>query len=140
MLIRRADFAADHAAIRQVRFAVFVDEQNVPADIEIDDRDPHCVHVLAFDDESRPVGTGRIDLESSGKIGRVAVLDSARRRGIGTGLMDLLQRIAQQRHLAAVWCNAQVSALPFYAQLGYHVTSGRFYEAGIEHVRMEREL
>lgn len=74
MQITLARYDADYAAIRGVRFAVFVDEQSVPAEIELDERDPHCVHVLAHDAESRPVGTGRIDLDAGGKIGRVAVL------------------------------------------------------------------
>ena len=137
--IRQADFESDNAAIRGVRFGVFVDEQHVPENIEMDDRDPLCIHVLAFDDAS-PIGTGRIDLAESGKIGRLAVVSSKRRQGVGTALMEYLHGIAKNNALDMVWCNAQVSAVPFYEQLGYRVTSDPFYEANIEHVRMERAL
>ncbi len=139
MQIRRADFARDELAIRAVRFAVFVDEQRVPAAIEMDDRDPHCVHLLAYDDRE-PVGTARIDLQQGGKIGRLAVLAGARRRGVGSALMEELHAIARAHHLEHVWCHAQVAAAPFYAQLDYRAAGAPFYEAGIEHVRMEREL
>jgi predicted GNAT family N-acyltransferase len=135
-----ADFAADYAEIRRVRFAVFVDEQRVPADIEMDDRDRHCVHVLAHDDSGRAVGTGRIDLDKDGKIGRVAVLADARGTGVGTALMQRLHAVAQHAALGSVWCNAQQSAVPFYLGLGYRITSEPFVEAGIEHVRMQRDL
>lgn len=139
MQIRRADFARDEAAIRAVRFTVFVDEQRVPADIEMDDRDVHCVHLLAYDAEA-PVGTARIDIEKDGKIGRLAVLSNARLLGVGTALMTELHAIARAHALRHVWCHAQVAAAPFYAKLGYHLSGARFYEAGIEHVRMERAL
>ena len=140
MRVRLADYASDQAAIRRVRFAVFVDEQRVPADLEMDDRDRHCVHVLAHDDAGRAVGTGRIDVEKGGKIGRVAVLADARGAGVGTALMRELHEIAKRAALESVWCNAQQSAAAFYTGLGYRVTSEPFFEAGIEHVRMESEL
>ena len=139
MYIRTADFAADYAEIRRIRFAVFVDEQEVPEEIELDERDPFCTHLLAFDDE-QPIGTGRIDLEASGKIGRVAVIASERGRGVGTALMEHFHRLAKEHRLDKVWCNAQLVAVPFYRRLGYSVTGSRFYEAGIEHTRMERDV
>ena len=139
MQIRRADFARDELAIRAVRFAVFVDEQRVPAEIEMDDRDARCIHLLAYDN-GEPVGTARIDLGHDGKIGRLAVLAAARRRGVGSALMEELHSIARTHDLERVWCHAQVAAAPFYAQLDYRVSGPPFYEAGIEHVRMEREL
>ncbi len=135
-----ARYETDFAAIRGVRLVVFVNEQRVPVDIELDERDRHCVHVLAHDAAGRPVGTGRIDLDVGGKIGRVAVLAEARGTGVGTELMQKLHEIAQRAALASVWCNAQLSAAPFYSKLGYRVTSEPFLEAGISHVRMHRDL
>lgn len=137
--IRIADFDADNAAIRRVRFAVFVDEQRVPPDIEIDERDESCVHVLAFVDEV-PVGTGRLDLAQNGKVGRVAVLAASRRRGVGTALMQKLHVVARDHALASVWCHAQLAAVPFYERLGYRASGDVFEEAGILHRRMDREL
>ena len=138
MHVRTADFEADHAEIRRIRFTVFVDEQRVPEDLEIDDRDRHCTHVLAFGDDDTAIGTGRID--RNGKIGRVAVLAAHRGRGVGAALMDRLHDVARQWRLDKVWCHAQIGALPFYVRLGYRGDGAHFYEAGIEHVRMEREL
>jgi predicted GNAT family N-acyltransferase len=123
-----------------VRFAVFVDEQRIDANLEMDDRDALCEHVLAWDARGETVGTGRIDFAGGGKVGRVAVLATARGTGVGTALMEKLHELARSRGMAAVWCNAQVSAVPFYLRLGYRVVGERFEEAGIEHVRMEREL
>lgn len=140
MQVTLASFDADYTAIRRVRVTVFVEEQRVPLDLELDDRDRHCVHVLAYDAAGRPIGTGRIDIEAGGKIGRVAVLAEARGTGVGTALMESLHDIALRAALNSVWCNAQQSAVPFYAKLGYVVTTEPFFEAGIEHVRMQRQF
>jgi predicted GNAT family N-acyltransferase len=140
MKITAADFDRDYAAIRAVRFAVFVDEQRIDADLEMDDRDAHCEHVLAWNEGGEPVGTGRIDFAAGGKVGRVAVLGSARGTGVGTALMEKLHELAAARRIARVWCNAQVSAVPFYVGLGYRIVSDVFQEADIDHVRMEHDL
>lgn len=135
--VREADFEADHEAIRRIRYAVFVDEQRIPAHLELDERDLECLHVLAFVD-GEPVGTGRLDTAQGGKIGRVAVLAGYRGRGVGTALMQRFHAIAAEAGFDTVWCNAQLAAVPFYRKLGYRAVGERFQEAGIEHVRMEK--
>lgn len=139
MLIRVADIETDFAAIKHVRETVFWLEQRIPKDLEFDDRDAVCVHLLAFEADT-PIGTARLDVALGGKIGRVAVLESHRRRGVATALMQRMHDISRERGLTEVWCNAQRSAVPLYEHLGYVVTSEPFDEAGIEHVRMERRL
>jgi len=135
-----ADFERDYAAIRGVRFAVFVDEQQIPRELEMDDRDVACVHWLALDESGGAVGTVRLDLDAGGKVGRLAVLARARGAGVGRALMQRLHEHARAQRLARVWCHAQSSAAPFYTRLGYRITSEPFEEAGIEHVGMERAL
>jgi predicted GNAT family N-acyltransferase len=139
MQIYEVDFAREHADIRRVRFTVFVDEQNVPPELEMDDRDGGCLHWLARDAAGAAVGTVRLDVEK-GKVGRLAVLAEARCRGVGRALMEHLHTAARERGLAKVWCHAQTAAVPFYRHVGYRVTSEPFDEAGIEHVTMERDL
>jgi predicted GNAT family N-acyltransferase len=140
MKINVADFDRDYAAIRGVRFAVFVDEQQIPRELEMDDRDRVCVHWLAVDESGDAVGTVRLDVDAGGKVGRLAVLARERGRGVGRALMEVLQEHARAQGLARVWCHAQSSAAPFYTRLGYRISSEPFEEAGIEHVRMERAL
>ena len=135
-----ADFGRDYAAIRGVRFAVFVDEQQIPRELEMDDRDVACTHWLATDERGEPIGTVRLDVDARGKVGRLAVLAHVRGRGVGRALMEGVHELARTRGLASVWCHAQQSAAPFYTRLGYRTTSEPFEEAGIEHVKMERDL
>ncbi len=137
--VRPADFPRDRRLILPIRIAVFVQEQGVPLDIEADDRDPACAHALAYAGR-RPIGTGRIDLEQGGRIGRVAVLAPYRRAGAGAALMSHFHRVALAHGLTRVWCHAQRAAVPFYERLGYAVASAPFEEAGIEHVTMTKTL
>jgi predicted GNAT family N-acyltransferase len=139
LLVRDADFSADFASIRRVRETVFIDEQRVPRELEFDDRDPRCHHVLAFDG-AVPVGTGRLDLDYGGKVGRVAVVAAHRRSGVGTAVMERLHAIARERRQQRLWCHAQLTAVPFYERLGYVRVGAVFVEAGIDHVRMEYGL
>ena len=139
MQIRLADLDTDFAAIKLVRETVFWLEQRIPKDLEFDDRDAVCLHLLALERDT-PIGTARLDLYLGGKIGRVAVLAAHRRRGVASALMQRLHEIAREHSLGAVWCNAQRSAVPLYEHLGYTIMSAPFDEAGIEHVRMERQL
>ena len=139
MVVRDADFTTDFASIRHVRETVFIDEQRVPRGLEFDERDPLCLHVLVFDGGT-PVGTGRLDLEYGAKVGRVAVVATHRRGGIGTAVMQHLHAIARKEKYPRLWCNAQLTAVPFYERLGYVRSGAVFVEAGIDHVRMEYAL
>jgi predicted GNAT family N-acyltransferase len=137
--VRDADFTKDFASLRLVRETVFVEEQLVPRELEFDDRDPLCLHVLVFDGDA-PVGTGRLDLDYGGKVGRVAVVATHRRAGVGTAVMERLHTIARERKHVHLWCNAQLTAVPFYERLGYVRSGPTFVEAGIDHVRMEYDV
>ncbi len=80
LLIELLSWEEARAHASPIRFAVFVEEQGVPREIELDEHDPVSIHVVAFDDQ-QPVATGR--LLPDGHIGRMAVLKDWRGRGIG---------------------------------------------------------
>lgn len=127
--------ARAHAA--PIRFAVFVGEQGVPREIELDDMDAHCVHALFFEG-NRPVGTGR--LLPDGHIGRMAVLKEWRGRGIGGLILDKLIERARARGDREVALSAQVHAVAFYRAHGFAEEGGEYLEAGIRHQRMRKKL
>jgi predicted GNAT family N-acyltransferase len=125
-------------AASRIRFSVFVEEQKVPAEIELDDWDAKSLHALAYDAAGTVVGTGR--LLPDGHIGRMAVLAPARSTGVGTALLTALMQAARERGDRDVVLSAQTHAVPFYARLGFAVEGTIYQEAGIDHVDMRREL
>lgn len=121
-----------------IRFTVFVEEQKVPAELEIDAQDPACLHALAFDANGTAVATGR--LLPDGHIGRMAVLAQARGSGVGTAVLRALMQAARERGHRDVVLSAQTHAVPFYARLGF-ATEGEVYDdCGIPHIDMRRAL
>jgi predicted GNAT family N-acyltransferase len=120
---------------QSIRFEVFVHEQNVPAEIELDEMDPLSLHAVAYDGAGVPVGTGR--LLPDGHIGRMAVRKLARGTGIGGALLQALMEKARARGDVRVVLSAQTHAAPFYAAHGFALKGEEFFEAGIAHVEME---
>ena len=120
-----------------IRYEVFVDEQNVPEELEIDGLDGEAKHVLTFVD-GLPIGTGRI--LSDGHIGRVAVLKNYRGLGIGKSIMKELIKCAQDLSLEKVWLSSQWHAHSFYLDLGFVCVGEIYKEAGIDHIKMFKTL
>jgi predicted GNAT family N-acyltransferase len=136
--IAGVDYARDHARLRAVREAVFVQEQQVPVELEWDALDPLCFHVLAVDADGLPVGTARLTPER--RIGRMAVLAPFRGCGIGEAMLAALLDEARRRRWPEVTLHAQLHALPFYARAGFVPAGPAFVEAGIGHREMRRRL
>jgi predicted GNAT family N-acyltransferase len=120
-----------------IRFAVFVEEQGVPAEIEMDELDAQSLHALAFHGEDA-VGTGR--LLPDGHIGRMAVLKAWRGRGLGSLILEKLVAAAGGRGDSQVLLSAQVHALEFYRAHGFEPEGPVYQEAGIAHQAMRRTL
>jgi len=136
--VEPVDYQQHLPQLREVREAVFVQEQGVPAEIERDDLDPLCRHVLARDADGLAIGTGRLTPER--RIGRMAVLPQWRGRGVGDALLDALIQQARAQGWQDIALHAQVSAIGFYARHGFLPQDARFTEAGIEHQTMRRLL
>lgn len=136
--IEPADWTTDYEALRAVRDPVFVDEQNVPIEDEIDAQDPLSKHVIARDAENRPIGTGRLSPERL--IGRMAVLKEWRGRGVGEALLNALLDLARALGYSTVELHAQSHAIPFYEKFGFTTYGDEFDECGIMHRMMRIEL
>ena len=103
-------FAESAADIRSVRDAVFGQEQSVAREIDFDDQDPHCVHVVATDAGGTPIGTGR--MQPDGRIGRLSVLKQWRRQGIGARMLEALVASARGRGSRRCTCTRRYRRSP----------------------------
>jgi predicted GNAT family N-acyltransferase len=131
------DAAARERLVR-VRTEVFVREQAVPPELELDGRDDVCAHVLARDAAGAPIGSGR--LLPDGQVGRMAVLRAWRGTGVGAALLAALLDEARRRGLREVHLHAQSHARGFYERHGFRVEGEEYLEAGIPHVGMRAVL
>jgi predicted GNAT family N-acyltransferase len=138
--IRPTRTARERDAALALRERVFCGEQDVPLDLERDGRDGEALHVVALSDAA-VVGTCRLVFDGdTARLGRVAVERSARRAGLGAGLLDAGVREARAAGARRVVLHAQTAAQGLYERAGFVAGGDRFQEAGIEHVRMELVL
>ena len=121
-----------------VRKLVFIDEQKVPVDLEWDDLDQVSAHVLAQSSGGQSIGTGR--LLPDGHIGRMAVVQRWRGRGVGSRLLQELMRMAYEAGFSEARLNAQTHALPFYASHGFLAEGPIFLDDGIAYRHMRGAL
>ena len=133
--IRCGDWSALDKDAKTIRFEVFVDEQKVPAELEMDDMDALCLHAVAYDAAGTPIGTGR--LLPDGHIGRMAVRKGERGTGVGGALLQTLMAQAKARGDRQVALSSQTHAAPFYQRHGFIVEGDEFVEAGIPHINMQ---
>jgi len=133
-----ADYAVQQALLHGVRHTVFVSEQNVPAELEIDELDPLSDHALALDEHGHAIGTARLTPDQ--RIGRMAVLAAWRGKGVGQALLNALLDAARKRGWGEVSLHAQLHARDFYACNGFLPEGVEFEEAGIGHQTMRRRL
>lgn len=121
-----------------VRYAVFVREQGIPAQLELDEHDAEAVHAVAFDPDGVPLGTAR--LLPNAHLGRMAVLPRARGQGIGTIILRSLVAVARNRGMLELRLHAQASAVGFYERQGFRPVGAEYEEVGIMHRTMVRSL
>ena len=125
----------------EVRRKVFVHEQGVSEDIELDGRDGEALHMVVKDGE-RVIGTARVLFlaNSQAKIERMAVLTPFRGRGIGREIISFLNEELRNRQIKQVFLHAQCSVIGFYKSCGFEEIGSPFWEAGIKHIKMQRPL
>lgn len=140
-MVRLVESPEERQQALAIRQRVFVEEQGVPAELELDAHDHQATHWLGWRD-GQAAGTARLVRydQERGKVGRVAVLPEWRSSGLGRELMDEIHRWVDQQPLKQIILDAQLNVIPFYEKLGYQAEGEVFEEAGILHRRMVRWL
>lgn len=141
--VREARGDAERAAAFALRHEVFVVEQGVPIELELDEDDETALHLVAFDDD-RLAGTCRVVMGTppapKAKFGRLVVARDARGAGIGSALLDEAERRARADGARQMVLTAQIAAMGLYERAGYTARGEVFLDAGIEHMTMEKAL
>jgi predicted GNAT family N-acyltransferase len=140
VVVRRARDQAEVDAALELRRRVFCEEQGVTPAADRDGRDGEALHLVALQ-AGVVVGTCRLLMDGHvGRLGRMAVERELRGRGIGARLLEATERAALRAGARRVTLHAQSAAESLYVRGGYEPRGRRFFEEGIEHVRMEKCL
>ena len=141
IVVKLVETEAEMEAAMGVRFRVFVAEQAVPAEEELDEADATASHAVAIC-QGQVVGTGRLVQQDDGdaQIGRMAVDQTWRRRGIGDQILRFLEEEARAQGLRRCVLHAQEYVKGFYAAHGYQEQGDTFLEVNIPHIEMRKDL
>lgn len=124
-----------------IRKKVFVEEQQVPLELEMDEYDKEAIHFLCTNELNEPIGTSRLRfIDSYGKLERICVLKPYRGQSYGKQIIKRMEAEITARGYKNAKLNAQAYASAFYEQLGYQIVSEPFYDANIVHVAMKKQL
>ena len=123
-----------------IRTEVFVKEQGVALEVEMDEYDESCDHILVYCN-GQSVGTGRLrDVEGVAKLERICILPTHRQYGLGRTIVQALEKIAKDKGFVKAKLHGQTHAERFYEKVGYTKASEVFMEEGIPHVLMLKDL
>jgi predicted GNAT family N-acyltransferase len=138
--VREAAGATELETAMAIRHAVFVGEQDVPVELEVDGRDDEAVHLVALRDGAVVATCRLLGHGATVHLGRLAVDASARRQGIAAKLLIAAEAWARAHGARRLALSAQTYATGLYLAAGYAVVGEPYLEAGIEHVDMELGL
>lgn len=138
--VRRARDESELSAALELRHDVFCVEQGVPENEEVDGRDHEGIHLVAVAG-GELLGTCRLlMIGATAQFSRLAVRTSARRRGIATALLQAAEAETRAAGGHRMVLHAQTYARELYETAGYRPRGRAFWEAGIEHIAMEKVL
>lgn len=133
-IIQAVSWQTHAIQLKAVREQVFVQEQQVPLELEWDGLDEAAQHLLALNNTGEAIGCAR--LLGDGSIGRMAVLKPWRGLGVGSALLNKAVAVYRQQNIQDVTLSAQIHAVPFYEKAGFEVCGEPYLDANILHVDM----
>ncbi|MCB5185923.1 GNAT family N-acetyltransferase [Methylobacillus gramineus] len=136
--VKTADWQTYQTQISNIREQVFIQEQQVPAELEWDGLDSTALHLLALAEDGKPIGSARV--LSDGSIGRMAVLKAWRDKGVGHALLRAAIEACRQNGWLDIHLSAQTHAIPFYEKSGFKIASDEYMDAGIPHKAMKLHI
>jgi len=141
MEIKLVETEAELQHAYRVRTLVFVEEQGVSEEEEIDDLENEAIHFVGYHD-SKPIAASRMRFvdQQYAKLERICILKEERGKGFGRYIILFMENLAKSKGYKQSKLNGQTYAESFYQRLGYKTVSGEFTDAGIPHVAMQKTL
>ncbi|OTN89673.1 hypothetical protein A5819_002171 [Enterococcus sp. 7E2_DIV0204] len=126
----------------KIRRQVFMLEQGVPGEIEIDKYEAACIHFVLYGDNNESIATCRLLPLAEGmiKLQRMAVQKEFRGHDYGRVIVESAEQFAKEQGYNTITLGAQITALGFYEKMGYIKEGEMFLDAAIEHYQMNKQF
>lgn len=140
MIIKKVSTKEEQNDAYTVRKKVFVEEQGVSVEEEIDGHEDEAIHFVGYKNNS-PIAASRLRfLDQVGKLERLCILKDERGHSYGSKMIEAMEAEIYKKSYPTAKLNAQTHAIQFYERFGYQVTSEEFLDAGIPHVTMIKKM
>ncbi|MGX7244625.1 GNAT family N-acetyltransferase [Enterococcus quebecensis] len=125
-----------------IRHQVFMMEQGVPSEIEIDKYEAACIHFVLYGDNNEVIATCRLLPLENGmiKLQRMAVQKEFRGKDYGRLIVENAELFSKKQGYNTITLGAQTTALGFYERMGYVTEGEKFLDADIEHYKMNKSI
>lgn len=133
--IKKVENNKELQQVFNIRKKVFIEGQNVPIDIEMDNYDESAEHFIAYLNK-RSIGCARVRQNDYVKLERIAILEEHRNKGYGTKLTEWVINYCKQKKHQKIVIHSQLYIAGFYEKFGFRRVGEIFDEAGIKHVKM----
>ncbi len=134
LIVKYVETKEEYSTALAIRKEVFIKEQHVSREEEIDEYEDSATHIIAMKD-GEIFGTARWSFTDKGvKLERFAVLKSFRKEGIGSALLQFA--LDELREESKIYLNAQKRVISFYEKFNFMGVGTIFYEANIPHLKM----
>ena len=104
------------------------------------DEDANGYHFAAFVDNYIVGIVSLFRKDDSFQFRKLAVDPSVQNQGIGSNLLDYITDFAKNEGGKMMWCNARVTAIPFYIKHGFTHTGKLFTKNGFDYEILEKNL
>jgi predicted GNAT family N-acyltransferase len=138
MIVRIASTKKERDDAFRVRMEVFVEEQHVPPEEELDAHDETAIHFVGYIEDTAVAASRLRFVDNYGKLERICVLASQRGKDFGKLIIDEMENVITSKGYKHAKLHAQEHAEAFYKKLGYETVSDTFMDAGIPHVAMTK--
>jgi|SRR5690554_1544047 len=126
-----------------LRFRILRKPWGQPKGSEKDELENESIHVMVCNKERVPVGVGRAHFNSSdeAQIRYMAVEDEWQNKGIGSMILNYLEKKIAEKGADKIILNARDNAVKFYEKHGYHIEkeAHTLFDA-IPHFQMIKKL
>ncbi|MCS4486671.1 GNAT family N-acetyltransferase [Staphylococcus americanisciuri] len=140
-MFKEVKTAQEYQDVLLIRETVFIEEQGVSREEELDEYEHTAHYIIGYDEEGQPIATARYrGIDDTAKIERVAVMKAYRGKGMGKKVIVAIEQMAIKHGYRHFKLGAQTHAIPFYESLGYQAYGQVFMDAGIPHRHMEKYI
>ncbi|MFT9051318.1 GNAT family N-acetyltransferase [Liquorilactobacillus nagelii] len=138
--IVKGNYGEIYQAAVEIRKEVFILEQGVAPELELDHEDQAVYYVAYVADVAGATARVIVERDGAWHIQRVATRKAYRSQGLASKLLQKIEQDARNQQIPYLTLGAQDQAQSFYQKLGFHVVGAGFFDAEIPHHQMQKAI